>query len=237
MTTAGAAPSSARPSCSSTHCAAVRDGIAATWATGTGTRRRRGNRFGQLGRRQVDGGVEGPVETPGDGRFPKITAVAAGGTKDSGHTLLVGRDGSVWAFGCDRWQQLGLGSAAAGAVGYTWENGKLWQRQARRVVALERERVVAVAAGGDHSVALTEEGDVFTWGRGEHGQLGRGGAKPFVMPPTKSGFLSGSADDVTGVLALENCTAVLGGSGSRQIILRHAGKCPRRLLKQMLEDQ
>ena len=105
------------------------------------------------------------------------------------------------------------------------------------MVALERERVVAVAAGGDHSVALTEEGDVFRRGRGEHGQLGRGGAKPFVMPPTKSGFLSGSADDVTGVLALENCTAVLGGSGSRQSILRHAGKCPRRLLKQMLEDQ
>eukprot|EP00899_Mesostigma_viride_P016786 jgi/Mesvir1/25108/Mv21571-RA.1 len=34
-------------------------------------------------------------------------------------------------------------------------------------------RVVDVAAGSEHSVALTDAGQVFVWGWGEHGQLGR----------------------------------------------------------------
>ena len=36
------------------------------------------------------------------------------------------------------------------------------------------QRVVAVSAGTDHSLAITDDGPVFTWGRGEHGGLGHG---------------------------------------------------------------
>ena len=79
-------------------------------------------------------------------------AVAAGGGIDAGHSLAVTRHGDTYAWGCDRWQQLGLGSAEAGAVGYTWEGGKLWQTAPRRVEALRG--VVDVAAGADHSLAL-----------------------------------------------------------------------------------
>ena len=222
-------------SCSATHCVRVRDAAAYTWATGsTSARRRRGNRFGQLGR-AGDGDDEGPGAAE-EGKVevgaevgPLVTA-SAGGTQDSGHTLMVDADGAVWAFGCDRWQQLGLGSAAAGAVGYTWENGRLWQDRPRRVAALGGERVISVAAGGDHSVALTAEGCVYTWGRGEHGQLGHLGTKPFVMPPTKSEYLSG--DSAAAILAEENCTAVVGQD--RRSILRHAGRCPRHLLRRMM---
>lgn len=35
-------------------------------------------------------------------------------------------------------------------------------------------RVVAVAAGMEHSLALTEGGEVYSWGTSEHGRLGHG---------------------------------------------------------------
>ena len=46
-------------------------------------------------------------------RFPRkieitCSTAAAGGSKDSGHSLFVDRKGQVYAYGCDRWQQLGL---------------------------------------------------------------------------------------------------------------------------------
>ena len=36
------------------------------------------------------------------------------------------------------------------------------------------QRVVAVSAGGYHSLAITADGAVFTWGTGETGCLGHG---------------------------------------------------------------
>ena len=42
------------------------------------------------------------------------------------------------------------------------------------LLALQRYRVVHVAAGDMHSVAITDAGDLWTWGRGMEGQLGLG---------------------------------------------------------------
>jgi len=36
------------------------------------------------------------------------------------------------------------------------------------------QRVVAVSAGVYHSIAITADGAVFTWGEGRHGCLGHG---------------------------------------------------------------
>jgi regulator of chromosome condensation len=35
------------------------------------------------------------------------------------------------------------------------------------------EKVVSIAAGNNHLLALTTHGDIYSWGVGEHGQLGR----------------------------------------------------------------
>ena len=40
--------------------------------------------------------------------------------------------------------------------------------------AFAGQRVVAVSAGFTHSIALTADGAVFTWGKGERGCLGHG---------------------------------------------------------------
>ena len=41
----------------------------------------------------------------------------------------------------------------------------------------DHARVLMLAAGGSHTMALSEEGGAFTWGCGMHGRLGLGGAE------------------------------------------------------------
>ena len=76
------------------------------------------------------------------------------------HSLVV-KDGTLFSFGCGADGQLGHGDTAH-------------QRRPKRVVALAKERVVSVAAGNSHSLALTAEGALFSFGRGAQGQLGHG---------------------------------------------------------------
>ena len=47
---------------------------------------------------------------------------------------------------------------------------------------LADQRITAVAAGGDHSVVLTEGGLVLSWGSGECGQLGHGVEEDSMLP-------------------------------------------------------
>ena len=64
----------------------------------------------------------------------RVQAVRAyvGGLPDAGHTAIVDAHGRLWMTGCDRWQQLGLGSANGGASGYTWTSGKVFQTAFRQ---------------------------------------------------------------------------------------------------------
>jgi len=87
------------------------------------------------------------------------------------HTAAVTEGGGVYTFGLGDYGQLGHGN---------WEN----QLVPRRVPAAgfrpngspegPGERIAMVAAGGSHTVGLSEAGHVFTWGFGWHGQLGHG---------------------------------------------------------------
>ena len=242
------------PSCSSTHCAQVRDHRVYTWATHAS----RGNRFGQLGRpvASEDHGEAHAVALPASSGTPVLAA--AGGNKDAGHTAVLTDKGLVYTFGCDRWLQLGLGSTEAGAVGYSWEGGKIWRESPQLVFALAKRpaptkmtkmldtqpaptRIIDVSCGADHTVALAaNRKDVFTWGRGEHGQLGRG-RKLFVSGgPDRASELSMPAENAAGdgggrgaeiaaVLAIGNCTATVvdGGSGPAGggRIAKAVGKC------------
>ena len=44
----------------------------------------------------------------------------------------------------------------------------------RRVVCLSNECVVSVSAGSAHSLAVTKNGRLFSWGCGQNGRLGHG---------------------------------------------------------------
>jgi alpha-tubulin suppressor-like RCC1 family protein len=213
--------------CSATHCVQVSSATKEllTWAIGS--KYKTGNRFGQLGRGFVGGAIEEVAKRKSiDSALTKAPILwaqaAAGGNKDSGHTAAVTSDGQVYTFGCDRWQQLGLGAAAAGSVGYAWQDGKIWQTLPSLVTALT-ERIHMVACGDDHTVALAHDGrSVYTWGRGEHGQLGHR-RKMFVNAPARSALLSADSNGqpLDGVLARGNCTAAYRQGKVVQVV----GKC------------
>ena len=74
---------------------------------------------------------------------------------------------------------LSLGYGNAGLLGH----GDMDDQRVPKVIeALRDVRVVAIAAGGVHSMALTDEGAVLSFGHGKHGQLGHGDEEDLLVP-------------------------------------------------------
>jgi hypothetical protein len=130
------------------------------------------NFFGQLG----DGSETNrstPVQVQG---LSGVMAISAG----LGHTLAVKQDGSVWAWGSNVFGELGDGTTTS-------------RRTPIQVQGLTG--VTAIAASSmAHSVALKQEGTVWSWGHNGFGQLGDGTYVPQRTPvlavnETVTGFL------------------------------------------------
>lgn len=94
------------------------------------------------------------------------------------HNLALGEDGTLWAWGNNEYGQLGTGDTQP-------------RSQPIPVEGLSGLKLVDIAAGGWHSTALTKEGEVYGWGRGEHGRLGFGDDKTSKMVPQKVQLLAG----------------------------------------------
>ncbi|MDZ7817030.1 MAG: RCC1 repeat- and reductase domain-containing protein [Planctomycetota bacterium] len=97
-----------------------------------------------------------PVQVAMPAGMEDIIAIAAG----QYHSLALSSDGTVWAWGYNNDGQLGDGTNDTSNVPVQ--------------VSLSgcMDTVVAIAAGGDHSLALCEDGEVWTWGWNPFGQLG-----------------------------------------------------------------
>lgn len=92
-----------------------------------------------------------PIQMP---MLSGIIEIAAGST----HTLALENDGTVWAWGSNRFGQLGRGTNANSIV----------------PVKIAIEDVIDIAAGRTHSLALKNDGTVWSWGQNNYGQLGLG---------------------------------------------------------------
>ena len=79
------------------------------------------------------------------------------------HTIALRRDGTVWAWGDNTKGQLGNGTTdiADEPVQVLSDSS-----------GTPLTDVIAIAAGRDHSVAVTSDGTVWTWGDNKYGQLG-----------------------------------------------------------------
>jgi alpha-tubulin suppressor-like RCC1 family protein len=88
----------------------------------------------------------------------------------SKHTLILSRSGKVFSWGYNQYGQVGHG-----------DNG-LADWEPRPIKGLDLFKVKMLAAGEDHTVAMTEDGDVFSWGRGTNGQLGHGDVRNVWYP-------------------------------------------------------
>ncbi|OAD60135.1 X-linked retinitis pigmentosa GTPase regulator like protein [Eufriesea mexicana] len=91
------------------------------------------------------------------------------------HTLAVTNNG-VYAWGSSQFGQLGL--------------GKILQCPTPELItSLAQEVIIDAVTGQYHSVALTSDGRVFTWGWGVHGQLGHGSTDKRMTPTLVTSLL------------------------------------------------
>jgi alpha-tubulin suppressor-like RCC1 family protein len=95
------------------------------------------------------------------GALPRIIAVAGGGI----HSLALAADGIVWAWGANRSGQLGTEAVCHHPM------GGCASPLPRPVRGLPP--VLAIAGGGEFSLALARDGVVWAWGTNEAGQRGR----------------------------------------------------------------
>jgi len=103
--------------------------------------------------------------------MPRISMVAAG----LYHSVALASDGRVFSWGRAVEGRLGLHHPSNPQ--YTIE-----ERRPRLVKSLQNHRVEMVASGDDHTVVLTVEGIVLSWGVGGCGQLGLGDMDDRYMP-------------------------------------------------------
>jgi alpha-tubulin suppressor-like RCC1 family protein len=132
------------------------------------------------------------VGAGGSGFLTGVGAVAAG----SGHTLALKTDGTVWAWGSNSSGQIGDNTTTprlvpvqvVGAGGSGFLTG-----------------VVAIAAGGSHSLAVKGDGTAWAWGGNTWGPLGNGSSGSGSLVPVQ-------VKDLTdGTTFLQNVVAVSAG--------------------------
>lgn len=169
------------------------------------------NGFGQLGLGSEVHHSEVParvVTDNDDGIGDRIpVAISAG----ESHNLVLLDDGSVYAWGLNDQWQLGTG---VGGNGYlpravlTDNDGGIGGR-----------KVIAVAAGRRHSLAVLEDGSVYAWGQNDYGQLGNGStgggtgsSGPQAVVTDNSGGIGGRA--AVAVSASEQHSLALLADGS-----------------------
>ncbi|MGI6334684.1 MAG: hypothetical protein ACOX1A_08930 [Saccharofermentanales bacterium] len=136
------------------------------------------NAYGQLGNGETTNAFT-PIQIQG---LPRIKAIAAGFM----HSLALDVNGNVWGWGDNTKKQVGqvqdeqILNSSGTVLGSRCLTPKM----------IVSSTAVAIAAGGQHSMYLNRNGQVYAWGDNSKGQLGDGTnqpqAKPAVVPGLES---------------------------------------------------
>ena len=124
------------------------------------------NGNGQLGNGQSGGNVSSPIQITTGTKYIQI----AGG---SSHCIALDESGNIWTWGYNNQGQLGNGEKGTNVLVPT--------------KVTSGTKYVQIATGSLHSLALDEEGNIWTWGINSDGQLGNGesGYSNNVLIPTQ----------------------------------------------------
>eukprot|EP00096_Caligus_rogercresseyi_P005963 TRINITY_DN22061_c0_g1_i1.p1 TRINITY_DN22061_c0_g1~~TRINITY_DN22061_c0_g1_i1.p1 ORF type:complete len:496 (+),score=112.53 TRINITY_DN22061_c0_g1_i1:91-1488(+) len=89
----------------------------------------------------------------------------------SSHSAAISSNGELYTWGCGEYGRLGHGD-------------NVTQMRPKQVKALAGKRVIQVACGSRdaQTLALTDDGMVYSWGDGDFGKLGRGGSEGCNKP-------------------------------------------------------
>ncbi|MES2922712.1 MAG: HYR domain-containing protein [Verrucomicrobiota bacterium] len=158
------------------------------------------NSDGQLGKSVgYNSQIPVAVDTSGVLAGKTVVAISAG----VNHSLALTQDGKI----------IGWGNNGSGQLG---NNGPSYSNVPVEVIssgALAGLTVVAIAAGDDHSMALTSNGRVFSWGSNSDGQLGDSSTNWSQVPVAvnTSGALAGQS--VVAIAAGDSHNLALTASG------------------------
>jgi alpha-tubulin suppressor-like RCC1 family protein len=163
------------------------------------------NDFGQLGNPNVDSAcntnpndtswcsyVPVPVLNSSGMPLQGVTAISAGGdVKANGHNLALLTGGTVMAWGDNESGQLGNPSVTgicnpSDPVQKSLNPENMCTDVPVAVMGLPdiecMPDIQCIAAGGEHSMALSMDGDLYTWGDNSSGQLGDGTKTNEMLP-------------------------------------------------------
>ncbi|RID81832.1 hypothetical protein D1953_19785 [Peribacillus asahii] len=84
------------------------------------------------------------------------------------HTLAVANDGSLYTWGENTYGKLGIGTETS--IYDVWSDGANSAVPAK----VSLTKVIQAEAGSEHTVAITADGTIWTWGFNDYGQLGVG---------------------------------------------------------------
>jgi alpha-tubulin suppressor-like RCC1 family protein len=120
----------------------------------------------------------------------RIKAIAAG----ADHSLALADSGDVYSWGLksDEYARLQDSLYKSGTEEYEYVIAEYLKAKAVRRRTPTKVpgliRVKAIAAGEGYSLALTESGEVYTWGWNEHGRLGLGDTDDRLLPTMVPGL-------------------------------------------------
>lgn len=136
------------------------------------------NAYGALGNNSTEpySSVPVPVDTSGVLAGKEIVQIDTSGD----HMVALDKDGRVYTWGYDSHGQIGTGSPSSPWI----------FRVPVRVTALDAltasSPVVMVSAGGSHTVAVTADNKVYSWGMNSFGQLGTGSTSSAETAPVQA---------------------------------------------------
>ncbi len=159
---------------------------------------------GQLGNNST-GNSDTPVQVLGAGGAGFLSGVVAISASNK-RTVALKLDGTVWAWGSNQNGQLGNG---------TTNQSNVPVQVVGSGGAGVLSDVVAIAAGGDHTVALKSDGTVWAWGGNWSGQLGDNTVVNRYSPvQVKGNGASGVLSGIVGVAAGYGHSVALGADGT-----------------------
>ncbi|XP_028704451.2 putative E3 ubiquitin-protein ligase HERC6 isoform X1 [Macaca mulatta] len=131
------------------------------------------NSRGQLGRRRAPRGeLPEPIQAL---ETLNVDLVSCG----KEHSLAVCHKGRVFAWGAGSEGQLGIGEFKE--ISFT----------PKKITTLNGIKIIQVSCGHYHSLALSKDSQVFSWGKNSHGQLGLGKEVPSQASPQRVRSLEG----------------------------------------------
>lgn len=136
------------------------------------------NNYGQLGLGSQDTTPRTSfMEVTYFSKLSKKVCQAAGGCQ---HSVVLLEDGTVWAFGRGDYGQWGLGTRCP-EKGTKIQSGALYGLP-RQVALAESVKIKEICCGDNHNLALSSEGQVYSWGFGETLALGHGEDQDEFLP-------------------------------------------------------